>query len=71
MEKIMGKERIPDVSPEGHHHNQIVTYIHPESGFTATFQWDGIRQVYDPLQHNDAGLKSLKNILPTQAVDKV
>ena len=67
----MGKERVLNVSPLGHQHNEIVTYTNSEDGFTATFQWDGIRQVYDPLQHNDAGLKSLKNILPTQAVDKV
>ena len=67
----MEKERVPKVSPLGHQHNEIITYTNPENGLTATFQWDGIMQVYGLPQHNGAGLKSLKNIPPTQAVDKV
>lgn len=36
------------ISPLGHQHNEVVTYTNPKDGFTATFQWDGLKEVYSP-----------------------
>ncbi|MDP3973420.1 MAG: hypothetical protein Q8P92_01170 [Candidatus Daviesbacteria bacterium] len=52
--------RVPKNSPLGHQHNEVVTYTNPRNGFTATFQWNGINEVYSPYK-----------VLYNQSVDKL
>lgn len=53
------KAKEPVLSPYyRHHHNQIVTFTHPVTFFTATFQWDGISEVYRPYKSTDTGTQN-------------
>lgn len=67
------KLKIPKVSPLGHEHNEVVTYTNPKDGYTATFRWDGLKDVYysenrpNDISPNGAGGRASKIPVDKQA----